>query len=179
MRHFAVITGFVVIVALGLSFLLLPSGKELGTMMLRDREYEASRKYFEEQIAAGDRSPQVVTGLLEIYIRNGDVDRAIDLVGSYEEAIGTGPDILRRLAELYRQDRRFGLYLHTLERLAAIEPTEARIEELADAYYKAGKTEKQVAALNWLRSFGTMPVGRQLELADLQVATGDYMLNHL
>lgn len=174
MRHFAVITGFVVIVALGLSFLLLPSGKELGTMLLRDREYEASRKYFEEQIAAGDHSPEVVTALLEIYIRNGDVDRAIDLVGSYEQAIGTGPDILRRLADLYRQDRRFGLYLHTLERLAAIEPTEARVEELADAYYKAGKSEKQVAALNWLRSFGTMPIGRQLELADLQAATGDY-----
>lgn len=174
MRHFAVITGFVVVVALALSFLLLPSQKELGTMMLRDREYEASRKYFEEQIAAGDHSPQLVTGLLEIYIRNGDVDRAIDLVGSYEEAIGTGPDILLRLAELYRQDRRFGLYLHTLERLVAIDPTAARVEELADAYYKAGKTDKQVAALAWLRSFGTAPVGRLLELADLQVAIGDY-----
>ena len=44
--------GPVVVVALGLSFLLLPSQKELGTMLLRDREYEESRRYFEEQIAA-------------------------------------------------------------------------------------------------------------------------------
>lgn len=174
MRQFAIITVFVVVVALGLSFLLLPSQKELGTMLLRDREYEESRRYFEEQIAAGDRSPQIVTGLLEIYIRNGDVDRAINLVGSYEEAIGTGPDILRRLAELYRQDRRFGLYLHTLERLTAIEPTAERIEELADAYYKAGKTEKQVAALNWLRSVGGASIARLTELAELQIATGAY-----
>ncbi|WPZ33485.1 tetratricopeptide repeat protein [Thalassobaculum sp. OXR-137] len=174
MRQFAITTVFVVIVALALSFLLLPSQKELGTMMLRDREYEASRAYFEEQIATGDRSPQIVSGLLEIYIRNGDVDRAIELVDSFEEAIGTGPDILRRLADLYRQDRRFGLYLHTLERLTAIAPTAERIEELAEAYYKAGMTEKQVAALDWLRTYDAAPVPRQLELADLQTATGDY-----
>lgn len=174
MRQFGIITAFVVVVALALSFLLLPSQKELGTMLLRDREYEESRKYFEEQIAAGDRSPQVVTGLLEIYVRNGDVDRAIKLVGSYEEAIGTGPDILRRLSELYRQDRRFGLYLLTLERLAAIEPTAERIEELADAYYKAGKTEKHIAALKWLRSAGNAPAARLIELAELQIATGSY-----
>ncbi|WP_281684127.1 tetratricopeptide repeat protein [Thalassobaculum salexigens] len=174
MRQFAIITAFVVVVALALSFLLLPSQKELGTMLLRDREYEESRRYFEEQIAAGDRSPQVVTGLLEIYIRNGDVDRAIALVGSYEEAIGTGPDILRRLAELYRQDRRFGLYLQTLERLTAIEPTAERIGDLADAYYKAGRTEKQVSALKWLRSTGSATVDRQVELAELQIATGAY-----
>ena len=174
MRHFAVISGLVVIIALALSFLLLPSQKELGTMLLRDREYEASRQYFEAQLASGDQSPQVITALLEIYIQNGDVDRAIALVGSYEEAIGTAPDVLQRLTELYRQDRRFGLYLHTLERLAAIAPTATRVEELADAYYKAGRTEKQIAALVWLSSFPDVSAARQLELADLQVASGRY-----
>ena len=174
MRHFAVITVFVVVVALGLSFLLLPSQKELGTMLLRDREYEESRKYFEEQIAAGDHSPEVVTALLEIYIRSGDVDRSIELVGSYEAAIGTSPDILRRLAELYRLDRRFGLYLRTLERLTAAEPTAERLEELADAYYKAGNPEKQIAALVWLRSEGWASAGRLLELTEVQLDTGAY-----
>ncbi|MDF1791061.1 MAG: hypothetical protein P1U88_04080 [Thalassobaculaceae bacterium] len=174
MRQFAAITVLVVIVALGLSFLLLPSQKELGTMLLRDREYEESRTYFEQQIAAGDTSPQLITGLLEIYIRNGDVDRAINLVGSYEKAIGTAPDILQRLVELYRQDRRFGLYLHALARLTAIDPTQERVEELADAYYKAGKTEEQVASLEWRRSFGDAPVARLIELSELQIATGRY-----
>lgn len=174
MRQFAVITALVLIVALGLSFLLLPNQKELGTMLLRDREYEESRKYFEQQIAEGDTSPQVITGLLEIYIRHGDVDRAIALVGRYEEAIGTSPDVLQRLAELYRQDRRFGLYLHSLEHLAKIDPTPERVEELADAYYKAGDTEKRRATLEWLRSFGTAPPERLLELAEVQIATGRY-----
>lgn len=174
MRQFAVITILVVCVALGLSFLLLPSEKEVGTMLLRDRQYEESRRYFEAQIAAGDTSPQVVTALLEIYIRDGDVNRAIALVGSYEAAAGTEPAILARLAELYRQDRRFGLYLQTLERLTAIDPTLARLEELADAYYKAGDAEKRLAALERLRNFEGVPVYRLLELSDMQVATGRY-----
>ena len=59
MRQFAVITALVLIVALGLSLLLLPNQKELGTMLLRDREYEESRKYFEQQIAEGDRKSVV------------------------------------------------------------------------------------------------------------------------
>lgn len=174
MRQFAAITVLVVCVALGLSFLLLPSEKELGTMLLRDREYEESRRYFEEQIAAGDTSPQVITGLLEIYIRDGDVDRAIALVDGYEMTVGSEPAILERLALLYRQDRRFGLYLRTLEELASIDPTQARVEQLADAYYKAGKAEKRVAALEWLRTFDTVSPERQVELAELQVQIGRY-----
>jgi len=174
MRQFAFITALVVVVALALSFLLLPSEKELGTMLLRDKEYDESRGYFEAQIAAGDTSPQVVTALLEIYVRNGDVQRAIDLVDTYARAIESSPEVLERLTELYRDDRRFGLYLRTLERLTALAPTPERVEELADAYYKAGDLEKRVETLVRLRGFGELTPERLLELAALQVDIGYY-----
>jgi tetratricopeptide (TPR) repeat protein len=174
MRGFAALIALVILLAIGLSLLVLPSGEQVGIMLLRDREYDQARSYFEKQIDAGDLSAPTVSALLKIYIEYGDVERAIALVERYEDVTGQSAAILSQLAELYRTDRQFGLYLRTMAQLAAVEPTQERLETLADAYFKAGDIEAQIATLLKLRDLGLISAERLIELSDLLVTTGQY-----
>ena len=174
MRAFAALIALVIMLAIGLSLLVLPSGEQLGIMLLRDREYDDARSYFEEQIEAGDLSAPTVSALMKIYIEYGDVERAISLIERFENATGESATILPYLTELYRTDRRFGLYLRTMERVVAIDPTEERLETLVDAYYKAGNVGAQIATLIKMRDLKLISTERLVELADLLRMAGRY-----
>lgn len=172
MRGFIVVLLAVVLGAGALSIMILPNQQELGTMYLRDQKYDESRALFERQIAEGDLSTQTVSALLSIYLRYGDVDRAIGLTKQFGDAIGDSPEILARLAQLYAADRRLGLYRQTLERLVAIEPTAERLEQLADAHYRAADPVARLEALQRLVDHDWASPQRMLEFADLAVALG-------
>lgn len=174
MRGFAALIALVIVLAIGLSLLVLPSGEQLGIMLLRDREYDEARSHFEQHIEAGDMTAPTVSALMKIYIEHGDVERAISLIEKFEDASGESAIILPYLAELYRTDRRLGLYLRTMERLVAVDPTQERLETLADAYFKAGNTEAQISALTKMRDLTLISPERLVELADLLREAGRY-----
>ncbi len=174
MRAFAALIALVIVLAIGLSLLVLPSGEQLGIMLLRDREYDEARSYFEKQIEAGDMTAPTVSALMKIYIEYGDVERAIALIERFEAASGESATILPYLAELYRTDRRFGMYLRTMERVVAIDPTQERLETLVDAYYKAGNIDAQITTLLKMRDLKLISTERLVELADLMRVAGRY-----
>jgi tetratricopeptide (TPR) repeat protein len=174
MRAFAALTALVILLAIGLSLLVLPSDEEVGIMLLRDRKYEAARSYFEKQVEAGDLSAPTVSAMLKIHVEYGDVERAIALIERLDGAFGGSAAILAQLAELYRADRRFGLYLRTMERLVAIQPTQDRLETLADAYYKAGDLDARIAVLSKLRELELITVELLIELSELLKVRGRF-----
>lgn len=175
MRGFAAVAALVILAAVGLSLLVLPSSREVGTMLLRDQKYDQSRAYFEQQIAAGDISPQTIAALLQIYTQYGDVDRAIALVERYESEVGTTADVLARLADLYFADRRHGLYVQALTRLVEVAPTLERLETLAEAHYRRGDPLARTAVLRKIRELGLSTAQHLLDLGELEVVAGNYI----
>jgi len=174
MRAFAAIAVGVILLALGFSVLLLPSREEVGTMLLRDRQYEDSRSEFEALLDRGDVSIQTISALLRIYVQYGDVDRAVDLVERYRDVAGRSPDIVAQLVELHRKNRKFGLYLRWLDTLVDIEPTPERLADLIDAHFRRGDKRAQLAALERLHEKGWHDADRLVEMSELQILFGDH-----
>ena len=174
MKALGAIATVIVLLALGISYLVLPGSEELGTMLLRDQKYEASRAQFEKQLEEGDISPATVTALLKIYVQYGDVDRAIALIRRFESMVGASPELLAQMVDLYRADRKLGLYIRALRRLIELEPTLLRLEDLADALHLANDPQGRIAALQRLRAEGWASEERLLQLGELLIAETEY-----
>jgi len=167
------IVAFAVGAVLTLGVVLVPSGLERAFMELRDKSYDQAQTSFEQRWAKGDRSREVANALTELYVRLGDVDRAIDVLFAYIEKKPNDSEAMTRLADLFRDSQRRDDYIKTLERLIKAKPDDVsllrRIEKLYDL---AGRTDDRIKTLAKLcLSAGGTPRDHDA-LADLLAATG-------
>lgn len=154
MRRFYV--GFVLLVALGLAggYLLVPGRTEMALMLLKNKEFAAARAEYEALIEAGEVNVRTVMPLTRLYRQSGDVDRAIAVM---EQLIDRNPDNVRfreRLATYYQYAQRPSDYRRNLQALIELEPTEARLRQLADIHNFNGRYEAQVDVLERLLDRG-------------------------
>src|SRR5713101_6712547 len=139
-----------IVMGLGLSILLVPGKGELALIHFKDKEYEVARRSYEERLSSGNRSIDVVIPLTQLYLQFGEVEKAVQLM---EEFVRDNPNdvgALQRLGKFFQYAERRQDYLKILERLAALDPTEDHLRELASTYNFTAQYEKQIQVLKIL-----------------------------
>ena len=106
------------------SFLLIPRDSELSLMYFRGHHYADARRLYEQRLAAGDRSVDVVMPLAEVYVQSGEVGRAVDLLRHFGTSAGDRLELFQRVARFQKYGQQMQEYLHTLEAISRIEVSE-------------------------------------------------------
>jgi Flp pilus assembly protein TadD len=145
-----------VLVAAGLigSVLLVPGAKELAYMHFKAQNFELARRDFERMIEKGDVTASVVLPLGELYLIQGEMERAIKLVESY---VGANPwDIagFRKLAEFYKFGQRTALQIATLEAMNERHATRDSLRELMALLDTQGRVDEHTRVLKALIELG-------------------------
>jgi len=150
MRSNILVVLLVLAVGIGISLLLIPRGGELALQSFRDQDFEAARAGFEARFAAGDHGPGTVMPLAKLYMQEGNVVRAAELIEAYVAREPARIEARELLGKLYRDAQRLGDYLENLEEIAALRPTEDVYRELVGFYGFHGDYDRQVEALKRL-----------------------------
>lgn len=161
-----------VIAALGAGIVLVPSAWELASMKLRDREFAAAERAFEDKFMSGDRTREVLLPLTELYVRNGRVDKAISVLTKYIDAHPKDRDVMERLAELLKEAQETPRAIAALERLAKDKPDPAALRELDRQYDIAQDAKGRIGALTRLARSGAATDKESFALTALLAATG-------
>ncbi len=171
--HFIFVALFVV-AGVTTAFLLVPRDKELALMFFKDKDFEAALQVYEDQLANGDWTINVVVPLTQLYLQYGDVDSAAGLM---EEFVRKNPDNLeaRRLLGRYFQfAQRPADYLRNLEESIDIALSETELRELSSIYNFNAQFRRQIDVLELLiRHFPNNP-DDFLTLAQLQASLSDF-----
>ncbi|HYD68411.1 tetratricopeptide repeat protein [Azospirillum sp.] len=150
MRSNLLVVLLVLAVGIGISLLLIPRGGELALQRFRDQDFEAARAGFEARFAAGDHGPGTVMPLAKLYMQDGNVARAAELIEAYVAREPGQIEARELLGKLYRDAQRLGDYLENLEEIAVHRPTEDVFRELVGFYAFHGDYDKQAEALKRL-----------------------------
>lgn len=161
-----------VMAALGAGLVLVPSAWELASMKLRDKEFAAAERAFEDKFLAGNRSREVVLPLSELYVRNGRVDKAISVLTKFTQVHQNDRDVVERLAELLKEAQDTPRAIATLERLAKDKPDPAALRELDRQYDIAQDMQGRIRTLTRLVRKGSATVKESYTLTALLASTG-------
>lgn len=123
-----------VVVAVGVSLLLIPGGHELALMKFRDRDYDEALPAYERRYADGDRSAATVIPLSRLHQQEGRVERAIAVMEGFVAVEPRSVEARQLLGVLYRSAQRMGDYLSNLEVIEDLAPSEDVERELAILY---------------------------------------------
>jgi hypothetical protein len=171
MMRFVWPTAFVA-AAIVLSIWLVPTSWELAFMKLRDRDYPAAQAAFEERFARGEISREVAFPLSELYVRDGDVDKAIAVLLKYSATNPGDKDATKRLAELFREAQNLTAAIEQQERLAGENADPTTLRELDRLYDIADNEDGRAAALSRLVKSAKANLSEHSELAKLLAAKG-------
>lgn len=149
MRGNLVLVALLTVGSLLLAWAMVPSPLEIAAMQLRDFDYDAAQAYFEEQYRQGNRAPQVVGRLAELYLELGEPDRAEQVLAGYVEARPADISARRRLAEVQYLVRDYPALRATLETLAETEPDTATLRRLANLAITQNDGPRRI---RWLRA---------------------------
>ncbi|MBN9524627.1 MAG: tetratricopeptide repeat protein [Alphaproteobacteria bacterium] len=148
MRGNLVLVALLAVGSLLLAWAMIPSPMEIAAMQLRDFDYDPAQAYFEAQYDQGDRSPQIVGRLADLYLELGDPDRAQQVLAGYVTAHPRDLSALRRFADVQYLVRDYSGLRASLEKLAAVEPDIAILRRLANI---AVMQNDGVRRTRWLR----------------------------
>ena len=148
--------GFILLVALGLAagYTLVPGRTEMALMLYKNQEFAKARAEYEALIEEGRVNVRTVIPLSRLYLQEGEVDRAIEVM---ERLMGRHPESIRlreRLGTYYQYAQRPSDYRRNLEALVEREPSEGRFRQLADIYNFEGRYRQQVTVLERLLERG-------------------------
>lgn len=138
------------VVAIGVSLLLIPGGQELALMKFRDRDYEEALPAYERRYADGDRSAATVIPLSRLHLQEGRVERAIAVMEGFIATEPKSVEARQLLGVLYRGAQRMGDYLTNLEAIETLAPSEETERELATLYDFYADFERLAIALGRL-----------------------------
>jgi tetratricopeptide (TPR) repeat protein len=161
------------VVLVALVPMLLPSQHELGTMHLRDKEFEKAFEIFSEAYAAGARNLTVVMPLARLFLQKGKVDRAIRLIEELSELRAQDAEVLRMLGAYYQSAQRSADYTRTLEKLRVIAPRESDLRALGDIYNFQARYMDQMAVLQELIDRGWGNVVDVATIVHFHAANGE------
>lgn len=159
-------------VGIALSVLLVPGKGELALIHFKDKEYEVARRSYEERLAVGDRSIDVVIPLTQLYLQFGEVDKAVHLMEEFVRGNPNDLAALQRLGKFFQYAERPRDYLKILERITALDPTESHLRELSSTYNFTGQYAKQIVVLKVLIDKYPMNPQDYIDLANLQASNG-------
>jgi tetratricopeptide (TPR) repeat protein len=165
----------VIIAALATGLLLMPGKLELALMEMKDKHFAEARHAYEEQLAGGNLSLDVVTHLTDLYLQVGAIDKAIEVM---EKFVAQHPNHLEartKLGTLYQYAQRPEDYQRNLEAINQIKMKPENLVALSSIYNFSGQYDKQTATLQKLI---TVDQGKNpkyyTDLANIQAAKHDY-----
>ncbi|MFQ5738754.1 MAG: tetratricopeptide repeat protein [Acidobacteriota bacterium] len=166
------IAGFMTVAGLATSLVVMPRSSELALIQFRNKEFGEARQNYEAMWKSGNRSVSVLVPLTQLYLQSGEVDRAVGLM---EHFVWRHPDNVQarsQLGKLYQYAQRPRDYVRNLEAIAAVQPSESRLRQLARSYNFEARYDKQIEALRSLLDlYGGHPEDF-LNLASLQASQG-------
>ena len=171
--HFVFVALFV-IAGVATGFLLVPRDKELALMFFKDKDFEAALQVYEDQLAAGDWSINVVVPLTQLYLQYGDVDTAAGLMEKFVRRNPENIEARRLLGRYFQFAQRPADYLRNLEETIDISISETELRELSAIYNFNAQFERQVAVLEMLIRHFPSNSGDFLTLAQLQASLSDF-----
>jgi len=133
---------------------LLPGQYELGTIYMRDKEFDKAFEIFSEAYAAGKPSPTIIASLARLYLHKGEVDQAIHLMEELNKLRTQDAEALRTLAAYYQSAQRLADYTRVLEKLRTIVPRESNLRALVDIYNFQARYTDQISVLQELINRG-------------------------
>lgn len=144
-------------------------------MEMKDKHFEEARKDYQNELAQGNLTPEVVNNLTDLYLQIGAIDKAIDVMQKYVALRPDDLDARKKLGTLYQYAQRPDDYLKNLEEINRIKPTAQNLATLSDIYNFKGDYDKEAKSLRDLiiSEKGSNPK-HFVDLANIQVSRQDY-----
>jgi lipopolysaccharide biosynthesis regulator YciM/Flp pilus assembly protein TadD len=145
-------TFIIALAGLVLGALVFPGDDEVAFLEYKDQNYSKAYVLYESQVKKGNYSLNVVTPLADLYLKYGEVEKAIDLL---EIFIQQNPTLLvarERLGLYYQYAQRHDDYRRNLEILYQLRPSPAILRKLSNIYNFNGQYQRQIEVLEELTS---------------------------
>lgn len=144
------IIAFIVLVGVAVSLFLIPGANELALMQFKDKRYEEARQNYEQKLAEGNWSVNVVGALVDLHLQFGAIDKAIEVMQQYVEKNPTNIKARQELGKLYQYAQRPDDYLRNLEEINKLQASDESLRTMAEMYGATQQYEKQAPALQLL-----------------------------
>ncbi len=164
-----------VLIAIVVSFFLIPSSQELALMQLKDKHFEDARAAYEKELAAGTLNMEVANNLSDLYLQKGNINKAIETMEKFVAAHPGNLEARIKLGTLYQYDQRTDQYMNNLEAINKIRPNTNDLSNLSYLYNFKGDYDKQAQVLRELIAAekGKNPKHFS-DLANIQASRHDY-----
>ncbi len=165
----------VLVVVLGLvgGYLVYPRPPELALMHYKNQQYTAARAEYENLLAKGDVSANVVLPLSDLYLIYGEMGKAVELMEGFVEKNPDNLEARLRLSKYYQQTQRPHDYLGSLEKRAEAQPSEEALRHLSQLYNAEGRYRQQIEVLKRIVEDYEAKPSDYLDLAYLLAAEGE------
>jgi tetratricopeptide (TPR) repeat protein len=174
MRKYILIALLLVTIGVGISFLLIPTEREISELQARDAvQIDLGNIDIEGEYAQGRRSFPIIDALVQKRIEEGNRPEAIALLEEYVSANPKNIHARKRLAEQYQLAGEYLKYNAQLEAIAEADPTEENLKILSDIYNAEKSYPKQIEILKRIIEItdGKNPVYFS-DLATIQMVEG-------
>jgi Flp pilus assembly protein TadD len=183
LKHFIIIA-LLCAGASGLAFMLAPSQSEVALMHMRDKDFATALEGYEAAYAAGKRDVSTLGTLKTLYLQNGEVNRAIDVLEEYLEQRPNDLQARRELGVLYLYAQRTEDYVRNLEILTSMAPNRDNLNELSKLYDYRADYQKETDTLKLLVDEQDEQAAQLFQLVQLLASMDrkpeavDYMLTY-
>ncbi len=173
MRNAHAIVALVVVLGLLGGYLVYPRPPELALMHYKNQQYTAARAEYENLLAKGDASANVVLPLSDLYLIYGEMGKAVELMEGFVEQNPDNMEARLRLSKYYQQTQRPHDYLGSLEKRAEAQPSEEALRHLSQLYNAEGRYRQQIEVLKRIVEDYDAKPSDYLDLAYLLAAEGE------
>lgn len=126
---------------------IIPSKDEVAYLNFKDKNFKNALARYEEQYAAGNRSPSLIGTLCDLYLQYGQVNQAIEVLESNLSRLPDELEARNRLSRYYQYAQRPTDYLVNLEAISRIEPSKEILRQLSQIYNFNEQYDRQIDTL--------------------------------
>jgi predicted Zn-dependent protease len=174
-RRYIIVTIIIAVLSLGLSFVLKPGSSEVAYIHYVDKFYHLALQQYQALWNQGEQdNVNVIVPLAKLYIQEGRIDEAIEVLESY---LKTHPEDIaarQRLGMYYQYNQMPYAYLENLEKMQALSPSVENLRELSAIYNSYQLYDKQIAVLQALLEEQEASEEDYINLAYVYSAQGHY-----
>ena len=143
-------------------------------MLAGEGRHKEAITLLERRLAEAPRDPDLLAALARSEAALGEIPKAID---AFDACLAVRPDdqaAREREAELLLQSGLTDRYLDALARVAAAEPSPARVTRLVELYRLHGRVDDEIATLQIYAGRGLLEVSQLERLGALLAERGDW-----
>lgn len=131
-------------------YFLIPASSDIALMNMRDNKDDVARAYYEKEYAQGNRSIENIQHLAGLYLIQGKIDKAINILETHMRDHPTAGILRKQLTQIYLYGQRYEEYTKSLAMEAALSPDVSTLTRLSSLYNASGEYDKQITVLQTL-----------------------------